>query len=138
MVSSDFLKAIVIMCFLFGAQQGSGINVVTFYTVNLLQQTSLSLDEQAATILIDLVRLIASFLAFYFINPMKRRTLFFSSATHTVLSLITIVAALHYQMPNTVFIFAICWYTISVFVGVVPVSWIMSAEVRNYIFKLID
>lgn len=129
--SSKFLKPFFILSFMFAVQQGSGLNMVAFYAVDTLKRMSKSVDARNSTVLIDSVRIFSTIVSVILIKTMRRRSLFFASAAATFVSLVAIIVAIRNQLSDNLLVVSICAYIWSVYLGIIPIPWIMCGEVRK-------
>lgn len=72
-------KPFLILIAFFTLQQLSGIYVILFYTVNVLKDIGIDVNEYAASVGIGIIRLFASILGVGLANSFGRRTLAFVS-----------------------------------------------------------
>lgn len=129
--SLKFLKQFVTVAIMFTVQQGSGVNIIAFYAVQILQNMSYNLNVYTCTIIIDVLRLIATITACFVIKAFNRRTLYFSSSFCTILGLISIVVITKYNLSTIALIISLNFYIISLHMGVVQLAWALNAEVPN-------
>lgn len=132
----SFWKPLLIILTFFLVMQFSGVNAVTFYSVNLMQKTLGvgGMDKHHATILIDSVRLSMAIVACGLLGKLSRRALALFSAIGTSTSLFCLTIYLHLSsrgliptvpiLPLILLISYICCIT----VGLVPLPWCMTAE----------
>ena len=127
-VSSDmFWKPFLIMCLFFTVQQWSGVNAVTFYTVNILREVGLEMDEYVATLVLDAVRLFFSTGACYLLKILDRRTLSAVSGIGSGAALLGL--ALLGNQTSWLPVILLGAFVAFVSVGLVPLPWIMVGEV---------
>lgn len=86
-MKSSFLKPFMVLNFFFLVQQFSGVNAIAFYSVTILKEVMTSLDEYLSTILIDIIRFIASVVAVLLLKTFGRKQLSLASAIGTAISL---------------------------------------------------
>ncbi len=127
--SSKFLKPFFILVLLFTVQQGSGLNVIIFYAMDMLTKMSKDIGVARCTILIDIVRFISAVISCILLKCARRRTLYFLSAACTILSLIVTATAITTNLPPTVLIISLCTYICSMQAGIITLPWLMNSEV---------
>ncbi|KAJ9592462.1 hypothetical protein L9F63_015878 [Diploptera punctata] len=125
--SGGFWKPFLIMCLFFAVQQWSGVNAVTFYTINILREVGLQMDEYVATLVIDAVRLFFSTAACYLLKVLNRRTLSAVSGIGSGTALLAF-ALLGNRTPWLP-VLSLGAYVAFVSVGLVPLPWLMIGEV---------
>lgn len=142
-VSNAFYKPIVILFVYFGTMQLSGMNAIIFYSVEILQKTlGENINEYVATISIDVVRVIISFLACFLIRKSGRRPLMAVTGFGTAFSLILLALYLHWSkkdpqlnsypwIPLTLLVL----YITCVSSGLNPLPWCMTGEMFPLRFR---
>ena len=125
--SGSFWKPFLLMCLFFLVQQCSGVNAVTFYTVQILCEVGLPMDEYVATLLLDAVRLLFCTAACYLLRILDRRTLCAVSGLGTGAAMLAL-ALVGNRFPGLPVVLLGC-YVAFVSVGLVPLPWIMVGEV---------
>lgn len=146
----SFLQPLFVLCTFFFIQQFSGVNAVAFYSVTLLKRVSPDLNEYHCTMALDVIRLAVSVLACGLTKKYSRRSLAIVSAVGTCSSLLclaasvsdtggptsTVAAAAVHAVPTRTItsltpVLSIVAYMVFVNIGLVPLPWIMSGEVRD-------
>lgn len=146
----SFLGPLAVLSAFFFVQQFSGVNAVAFYSVTLLKRVSPDLNEYHCTMALDVIRLAVSVLACGLTKRYGRRPLAVFSAVGTCASLLCLAAsvsdtgtapdaaataAIHAVPARTAAglapVLSIVAYMVFVNIGLVPLPWIMSGEVRN-------
>jgi facilitated trehalose transporter len=91
----EFYKplGIILLCFL--VMQFSGVNSVAFYTVSLMKSITGPGNEYFSMIIIDTVRVFASFVACILLKIYYRRTLLMVSGVGTSLSMIAVAVCMY-------------------------------------------
>lgn len=153
----SFLQPLFVLSTFFFIQQFSGVNAVAFYSVTLLKRVSPHLNEYHCTMALDVIRLVVSVLACGLTKKYSRRSLAIVSAVGTCTSLLCLAAsvgetsgptntlgaaAIHVVPARTITsltpVLSIVAYMVFVNIGLVPLPWIMSGEVRkNLVLYLI-
>lgn len=123
---------ILIGSILLTAQSGSGYDVMVIYSVDLLKEMSSGIDPAQVTILFDSVSWLFCILSCLVVGSISRRKLFFISTIGTILILIVLMTVIVYEMSTTVFVVCLCIYTAIANLGMVPLSWLIMAEVRFF------
>lgn len=154
----SFLVPLTVLSTFFFIQQFSGVNTVAFYSVTLLKRVSPDLNEYHCTMALDVIRLAVSVMACGLTKKYNRRSLAIVSAIGTSLSLLCLAvsvsdataahkgaqeavaaaAATVHAVPTRPVgtslapILSIVSYMVFVNIGLVPLPWIMSGEVRRH------
>lgn len=157
---ASFLVPLTVLSAFFFIQQFSGVNTVAFYSVTLLKRVSPDLNEYHCTMALDVIRLAVSVMACGLTKKYSRRSLAMVSGIGTCLSLLCLAvsvrdtaaaagaqetvaaAAAVHAVPtrprgaSLTPILSIVAYMVFVNIGLVPLPWIMSGEVRrHYVFS---
>lgn len=147
----SFLQPLFVLSTFFFIQQFSGVNAVAFYSVTLLKRVSPDLNEYHCTMALDVIRLAVSVLACGLTKKYSRRSLAIVSAVGTCSSLLCLAASVREAGVPTAAVAAaavhavparritasltpvlsIVTYMVFVNIGLVPLPWIMSGEVRD-------
>lgn len=130
--TKDFLVPFLIGCTLLTAQCASGYDVIVIYSVDLLSKMSLYVSPNNATILFDGVSLASCIVSCYVVKKTTRRGLLFFSIVGTILLLVLLMVISVYQFSAAAFTLSLCAYSAILNVGLVPISWLLVAEVSRY------
>lgn len=140
-VLKAFYKPLVILLVFFGAMQFSGLNAVVFYTVEILK-TSLGEDinEYAATLSIDCVRVIISVIACVVIKKSGRRALTAISGFGTAITLLLLALYLYLTNDSAsnvswVPLLLFVSYVVFITIGLNPLPWCMTGELFPLRFR---
>lgn len=79
LLSPATLKPFAILTIYFGMYQFSGVNTITFYAVEIFQDTGTTMNKTACTIMLGVVRLIFTIIACICMRRFGRRPLTFVS-----------------------------------------------------------
>lgn len=132
----EFYKPIIIMMILYTMFQFAGINVISSYTTDIIEQVvGAEANAKLLMVVLDVERLICNILAVYFMKTLKRRTLLFGSGAICVLSYIG-KAAYVYAKQNDLLIYDGQWipisliavYMFSLTVGISSIPFALSGE----------
>lgn len=83
----EFYKPILIMLFLYTMFQFAGINVISSYTTDIIEQVvGPEANAKLLMVVLDVERLLCNLLAVYLMKALKRRTLLFSTGFICVVS----------------------------------------------------
>ncbi len=131
--SRQFFHPCLIMVVMFGVTVGSGIDMLLFYTMDILEPISRTISPSSILVMIDAMRLMSTAVSSVLIKGQRRKPLFFLSALCTLLFLMGTVASLHYNLSNLLLALNLGLYVGAANIGMVPISWVMIAEVRRKI-----
>lgn len=128
LLSKKFFRPFSILVLLFTVQQGSGLNVVIFYSVQMVQKISSNVNASMCTIIIDFVRILSSIAFCISLKFFNRRLVYFVSSSCTFLALVIIVLSIVYDFPPIVIIISLSCYIFSM-TGMTMIPWLMNSEV---------
>lgn len=135
--SRKFFVPFFILAIMFGVQMGSGADVVTMFIARMLEHLSPGLDIKT-TILLDMVAVMFCMLSCVLMRKVPRRPLFFCSAAATILALLGLAAAVHFNLSANCVIISLCAYTAALNTGIVPVTWLSLGEVSlKYLYTFV-
>lgn len=131
-----FLLPFVTLLIFFVTMQGSGLNVIIFYSITILKQVfGNSLNEYVATLIIDVVRLVAALVACILLKKCGRRPLMSISGIGTFISLfglsIYILLSKQYEALKSyswIPLVLLMFYVAIVSLGLNPLPWCMVGE----------
>lgn len=130
----EFYKPLIILSVYVVTSQCSGYNVITFYTVSIMQETvGNKMDDFLCTIIIDCVRMFFSVLACVFIEHMGRRFLtllsgFGSSISLLLLVLTNLLNSFSISVSPSINLILLLLFTCFVTLGLVPIPWTLVGE----------
>ncbi len=129
--SRAFFRPFFIMVVMFAVNIGSGIDILVYYAIDILANISKTINIETVLTIINLVRIVASAVSTFLIKKFRRKPLFFLSTTSTFLFLIGTVLSIHFKFSNDniILIISLCLYIGTANLGLVPIPWIMIAEV---------
>lgn len=132
----SFYMPLLILLVYFGTLQLSGTNAVAFYTIGILKKSlGNGINEYAATIVVDITRVIASIIACIVVKKFSRRSLTIFSGIGTSTSLLGLAMYLYVSLKNVqlksmsvipLTLFAL--YVIFVTIGLNPLAWTLTGE----------
>lgn len=145
----EFIKPLGIILFFFFVMQFSGVNSVAFYTVSLMKSIigPESGNEYFSMILIDTVRVLASFVACILLKLCYRRTLMLVSGIGTAVCMISAAMFMYYDAVMMAVDAAegprFAWHSIAfligyicfVSVGLFPLPWILQGEMLQQVTR---
>lgn len=120
--------------------QFSGVNTITFYAVDIFQESTKSIDKYTCTILLGVVRLIFTILGCVALRRFGRRPLTFISGFGCGFSMISLGVYMYYKHqwdtavppiePSAAWvpIASIFIFTIACCLGFLVVPWVMIGE----------
>ncbi|XP_072382151.1 facilitated trehalose transporter Tret1-like isoform X1 [Diabrotica undecimpunctata] len=131
----EFLKPLGIITIYIIANQWVGINVITFYSVNIMKDiVGGGINEYLATLVVDIMRLVMSTVACVLLKTVERRPLALISGIGTFITLLTLTLYTYfvriYPQISSGYIPLLCLvlYIVFVTIGFVPLPWAMMAE----------
>ncbi|XP_055629327.1 facilitated trehalose transporter Tret1-2 homolog [Toxorhynchites rutilus septentrionalis] len=133
----QFILPLITLLVFFFTMQFSGVNIVAFYSISLMQTTiGSNINEYLAMLIVDLVRVITSLLACILLKMFGRRPLAMLSGIGTTVSLVSLSIFLYFQNSIPLYqnlswmslIFLIS-YIVFVGLGLFPLPWCMSGEI---------
>lgn len=131
-----FLQPLFILLVFFGTMQGTGINVIIFYSVTIVEQVfGDGINKYVATFITDLLRLAVSIMACVIIRRVGRRSLLTYSGIATALSLFALSLYL-FLVNEYVELKTMPWiplvillaYVAAVTIGMNPLPWCVVGE----------
>lgn len=142
----SFNRPWLILSVYFATLQFSGNTVIIFYTVSIFRKSidSDKIDEYTATIIIDSMRLVASFIACIIMKNVGRRFLTIFSGISTVLCLFSLsfysyIATVNSHLKDMavipLIIFAIYIFVLSI--GISPLPWCLTSEMFPLRFRAV-
>lgn len=140
-VKPEFYKPLLIILFFFFVMQFSGVNSVAFYTVSLMTSITGTGREYFSMILIDTVRVFASFLGCVVLKLCYRRTLIVFSGIGTSLCMITVSALMYLtqKYPDNDYswftLAAIIGYITFISAGIFPLPWVLQGEMLQQVTR---
>lgn len=82
LLSPATMKPFAILTIYFGMYQFSGVNTITFYAVEIFQDTGTTMNKTTCTIMLGIVRLVFTIIACVAMRKFGRRTLTFVSGSN--------------------------------------------------------
>lgn len=127
--SKPFLAASLVAVILLTTQSSSGFDCMVIYTVHMLTKISPDINAALVTIMFDAVCLICGIVSCYLVMQLRRRVLILTGAAAAILSLIILILLMHFQWPAPLLIVCLCTFTAAINLAVIPVAWLIPAEV---------
>ncbi|XP_058066044.1 facilitated trehalose transporter Tret1-like [Anopheles bellator] len=134
----EFLMPLVTLLVFFATMQFSGVNIVAFYSIQLMQTTigRDGLNEYLAMLIVDLVRVVTSLVACALLRSVGRRPLAMASGVGTTVSLIGLSIFLYFQTSIPLYrnyswlsLVFLIGYIVFVGIGLFPLPWCMTGEI---------
>ncbi|XP_065168681.1 LOW QUALITY PROTEIN: facilitated trehalose transporter Tret1-like [Atheta coriaria] len=132
----EFYHPLMILFLFFVTTQVTGTNVVTFYSVQLMQITVPSLDRYAAMMIVDVARVVMSIVASVLTKRYRVRELLFTSSIGCVLSLFALSGFVYMgqtypdnKVFTTVPLVFLMTYILFISIGLVPLPWTVCGEI---------
>lgn len=132
--SRRFLIPFFVSTTLLTSQSTSGFDCLVIYTVDMLRKMSPTINAEMVTILFDSLCVIFGVLSCYLVKKFRRRALALTGATGTIVSLILLILSMHFELPVYLLIIFLCIYNATVNLGLIPVVWLVPAEV-SYLYS---
>lgn len=133
-----------ILSIYFATLQFSGVNAVIFYTVTILKESlGSNFNEYIATLVIDMVRLVAALIACIVVKNVGRRPLTIFSGTSTAICLFALSYFLNLPVDNPLKSYAsiplglFVVYTLVLSIGINPLPWCLTGELFPLRFRAI-
>lgn len=114
----------------------SGVNAVIFYTTTIFDAANSGLDPTAATIIVGVIQVVATFLATIIVDKVGRRILLMISDFFMAVS--TILLAVYFQLKEAdetqvenlgwLPVLALCLFIAMFSIGYGPIPWLMIGE----------
>lgn len=132
----SFITPLLILMVYFGTLQLSGTNAVAFYTIGILKKSlGEGINEYAATIVVDVTRMVASVAACVAVKRYSRRSLTILSGVGTAASLLGLSLYLYLSISDTrlksmsaIPLGLFTLYVLFVTVGLNPLAWTLTGE----------
>ncbi|XP_037050880.1 facilitated trehalose transporter Tret1-2 homolog [Bradysia coprophila] len=140
LLSPATLKPFAILTIYFGMYQFSGVNTITFYAVEIFQETGTTMNKTTCTIMLGVVRLIFTIIACIAMRKYGRRTLTFISGIGCGVTMIGLGVYLYFLHqwktadppiePSVTWFPVACIFifTITCTLGFLVVPWVMIGE----------
>ena len=135
LLKPEFYKPLWIVLISFFVMQFSGVNSVTFYTINLMKNITADGNEYSSMIIIDIVRVVSSFCGCVLVKICYRRTLLMVSGIGSSICLFLVSTCMYLTKINATQI-GLSWistifligYICFVSCGMFPLPWVFQAE----------
>lgn len=135
MTKPEFYKPLGIVLLFFIIMQFSGVNSVAFYTVSLMKSITGAGNEYLSMIIIDTVRVVASFIACILLRICYRRTLLMVSGVGCSLCMVAVAACMYFNKINAGN-FNFSWISMAFLIGYIcfisfglfPLPWVLQGE----------
>ncbi|KAL2742823.1 facilitated trehalose transporter Tret1 isoform X2 [Vespula maculifrons] len=128
-------KPFVILLLFFALQQLSGIYIMLFYAVNVLEDIGVSVNEYAASVGIGVIRLFASIVGAILAINVGRKALAFTSGFGMALSAMSIALAFRFQLPSWVSLICMGCHVALSMIGFLTLPWVMTSELYPLRFR---
>ncbi|XP_034938064.1 facilitated trehalose transporter Tret1-like isoform X2 [Chelonus insularis] len=139
LLQPNALKPFTLLFFYFLIYQWSGTNAVTFYAVDIFQQSGATMNKYLATTILGIVRLLSTILACVLCRKCGRRPLTMISSLGCGLSMLGLGGYMWMNvywkanniLPSWTWIPVLCIfsYTIACTIGFLVIPWVMIGEV---------
>lgn len=130
-------KPFLILLTFFALQQMSGIYIILFYAVSVLEDIDVNIDvnEYSASVGIGVIRLFASIVGAGLANSFGRKVLAFASGLGMAISAVGVALAFRLKLPSTVSLVCIGGHVGSSMIGFLTLPWVMTSELFPLRFR---
>ncbi|XP_015513921.1 facilitated trehalose transporter Tret1 isoform X1 [Neodiprion lecontei] len=128
-------KPFLTLFFFFALQQLSGIYVILFYAVTVLQDIGVSIDEYAASVAIGGVRLFSAILGAGLARSVGRKKLACVSGLGMAVFAAGVALSMRYAMPSWVPLMCIGGHVGFSMIGYLTLPWVMTSELYLLRFR---
>lgn len=139
----EFFKPLGIILLCFFVMQFSGVNSVAFYTISLMKSVTGPGNEYFSMIVIDVVRVIASFLACVLLKMCYRRTLLMVSGVGTSLCMTAVAVCMYLNKQSAGNNPTLSWLSMVFLIGYIcfiscglfPLPWVLQGEMLQQVTR---
>ncbi|KAL6443661.1 hypothetical protein ACFW04_001641 [Cataglyphis niger] len=128
-------KPFLILLIFFTLQQLSGIYIILFYAVNVLENIDIDINEYVASVGMGVIRLFASILGAGLANIFGRKSLAFVSGFGMAITAMGIALSLRFELPSWVPLFCIGTHVGASMIGFLTLPWVMTSELFPLRFR---
>ncbi|XP_076634432.1 facilitated trehalose transporter Tret1 [Colletes latitarsis] len=130
-------KPFLILVAFFALQQMSGIYIILFYAVSVLEDIDVDIDlnEYSASVGIGVIRLFASIVGAILANSFGRKVLAFASGLGMAISAVGVALAFRLKLPSTLSLICIGGHVGSSMIGFLTLPWVMTSELYPLRFR---
>ncbi|XP_012171287.1 facilitated trehalose transporter Tret1 isoform X1 [Bombus terrestris] len=128
-------KPFLVLCAFFALQQMSGIYIILFYTVSILEDIGIDLNEYSASVGIGVIRLFASIAGAGLANSFGRKALTFVSGLGMAISAVGVALSYRFKLPSVVSLACIGGHVGSSMIGFLTLPWVMTSELYPLRFR---
>ncbi|XP_053972615.1 facilitated trehalose transporter Tret1-like [Hylaeus volcanicus] len=130
-------KPFLILVAFFALQQMSGIYIILFYAVSVLEDIDVDIDlnEYSASVGIGVIRLFASIVGAGLANSFGRKVLAFASGLGMAISAMGVAVAFRFKLPSIMSLICIGGHVGSSMIGFLTLPWVMTSELYPLRFR---
>ncbi|XP_043280668.1 facilitated trehalose transporter Tret1-like [Venturia canescens] len=128
-------KPFLILFAFFALQQLSGIYVILFYAVTVLEDIGVKMDAYTGSVGLALVRLVASLLGVGLAGYFGRRTLACASAFGMAVSAGGVALSMRYDVPSWIPLVCVALHVGFSMIGYLTLPWVMTSELYPLRFR---
>ncbi|XP_012261500.2 facilitated trehalose transporter Tret1-like isoform X2 [Athalia rosae] len=128
-------KPFITLFLFFALQQLSGIYVILFYAVTVLQDIGVTVDEYAGSVAIGGVRLVAAILGAGLARSVGRKHLACASGLGMAVSAAGVALSIRYTFPSWVPLLCIGGHVGFSMIGYLTLPWVMTSELYLLRFR---
>ncbi|XP_060827367.1 facilitated trehalose transporter Tret1-like isoform X1 [Bombus pascuorum] len=128
-------KPFLVLFAFFALQQMSGIYIILFYTVSILEEIGIDLNEYSASVGIGVIRLFASIAGAGLANSFGRKALAFVSGLGMAISAVGVALSYRFKLPSVVSLACIGGHVGSSMIGFLTLPWVMTSELYPLRFR---
>ncbi|XP_033349467.1 facilitated trehalose transporter Tret1-like isoform X2 [Bombus vosnesenskii] len=128
-------KPFLVLCAFFALQQMSGIYIILFYTVSILEDIGIDLNEYSASVGIGVIRLFASIAGAGLANSFGRKALAFVSGLGMAISAVGVALSYRFKLSSVVSLACIGGHVGFSMIGFLTLPWVMTSELYPLRFR---
>ncbi|XP_011160838.1 facilitated trehalose transporter Tret1 isoform X2 [Solenopsis invicta] len=132
---SNVWKPFLILLAFFALQQLSGIYVILFYAVSVLENIGIDVNEYAASVGMGVIRLFASILGAGLANSFGRKILAFVSGFGMATAAVGVALSFRFELQSWVPLLCIGMHVGTSMIGFLTLPWVMTSELYPLRFR---
>ncbi|XP_012532353.1 facilitated trehalose transporter Tret1 isoform X2 [Monomorium pharaonis] len=128
-------KPFLILLAFFALQQLSGIYVILFYAVSVLEDIGIDVNEYAASVGMGVIRLFASILGAGLANSFGRKILAFASGFGMAIAAVGVALSFRFELSSWMPLLCIGTHVGASMIGFLTLPWVMTSELYPLRFR---